>query len=96
MLLSVMDRRWIWDLLPGESSYEDKGCEMASSCLNCPFPSCLEEEPRGKARFRMRRQAERMAELKREGKSLGEISAVFAVSERTVRRRLEKVKVGGS
>ena len=92
--MSIMDKGVMWDLLPEEFPYEDKGCEMASSCLRCPFPECLEDEPRGKSRLRMRRQAERMAELRREGKGIKEIGVMFAVSERTVRRRLERVEVG--
>jgi hypothetical protein len=86
----MMDQGWIWDLLPEEFPYEDKGCELSPSCLDCPFPACLEEEPWGKERFRMRRRAERMAELKREGKSIREIGRIFDVNPRTVRRWLNK------
>ena len=79
----------MWDLLPEEFPYEDKGCELFASCLNCPFPNCLEEEPWGKKRFLKRRRAERMLELKREGKSVGEIARIFEVSPRTVQRWLK-------
>lgn len=38
---------------PTYSSYPDKGCEYAPSCLNCPFtPDCLFEVP-AKERFAM-------------------------------------------
>jgi hypothetical protein len=53
-----MDSELRWDLLPEEFPYEDKGCEIFPSCLNCPFPDCLEEEPWGKERFLKRRRAE--------------------------------------
>jgi DNA-binding transcriptional ArsR family regulator len=86
-----MAEKLLWDLLPEEFPYEDKGCELFSSCLNCPFPDCLEEEPWGKERFLKRRRAERMLELKREGKSVKEIARIFEVSPRTVQRWLKVV-----
>ena len=87
-----MERRLNWDLLPEEFPYEDKGCELFPSCLSCPFPDCLKEEPWGKERFLKRRRAERMMELKREGKSIKEIARIFEVSPRTVQRWLKVVE----
>ena len=86
-----MESRLIWDLLPEEFPYEDRGCELFPSCLNCPFPNCVKEEPWGKERFLKRRRAERMMELKREGKSVTEIARIFEVSPRTVQRWLKVV-----
>jgi len=57
------------DLLPEEVDWRDEGCELFSSCLNCPLPRCIEEELRGKQRLRMPARARRMAELNRDGKS---------------------------
>ncbi len=85
-----------WDLLPEEFPYEDRGCEMAPSCLSCPFPRCLEDEPWGKQKFSKRRRAERMAELRREGKSASEIAGIFNVSERTVGRALKRTAAPGA
>ena len=79
----------LWDLLPEEFPYEDKGCELSPSCLNCPLPVCVEEEPWGEERFLKRRRAERMLELRREGKSIDENARIFEVSTRTVRRGLK-------
>ena len=36
------------DLPPEYCHYRDEGCEFADSCLNCPFPQCIYDEPRGK------------------------------------------------
>jgi len=80
-----------WDLLPEEFPYEDRGCDMAPSCLSCPFPKCLEEEPWGKQKFSKRRRDERMVELRGEGKSVEEIAGMFGVSKRTVCRALKGV-----
>jgi DNA-binding transcriptional ArsR family regulator len=87
-----MENGLLWDLLPEEFPYADKGCELFSSCLNCPFPDCLEEEPWGKERFLKRRRAQRMLELKREGKSVKEIARIFEVSPRTVHRWLKAME----
>jgi DNA-binding transcriptional ArsR family regulator len=84
-----METDLMWDLLPEEFPYEDNGCELFPSCLNCPFPDCLKEEPWGKERFLKRRRAERMMELRREGKSVKEIARIFEVSPRTVQRWLK-------
>jgi transposase-like protein len=70
----------MWDLLPEEFPYEE-------------FPDCLKEEPWGKERFLKRRRAERMMEMKREGKSIKEIARIFEVSPRTVQRWLKVVGV---
>jgi len=86
-----MEERLIWNLLPEEFPYEDKGCELFPSCLNCPFYDCLKEEPWGKERFLKSRRAERMMELKQEGKSVREIARIFEVSPRTVQRWLKAV-----
>ena len=91
-----MEQRLLWDSLPEEFPYEDKGCEFSPSCLNCPFPECLEEEPWGKEKFLKRRRAERMLELKREGKSIKEIARIFEVSPRTVQRWIKAIANQGS
>jgi DNA-binding transcriptional ArsR family regulator len=88
-----MAEKLLWDLLPEEFPYEDKGCELFFSCLNCPFPDCVEEEPWGKERFLKRRRAQRMLELKQEGKSVKEIARIFEVSPRTVQRWLKAVGI---
>ena len=77
------------DLLPEEFPYDDEGCELSPSCLNCPFPTCIREEPWGKERWLKLRRAERMMELKGEGKSTEEIARIFGVSIRTVQRWLK-------
>jgi len=36
------------DLKPEYCHYKDEGCEYARSCLECPYPQCLYDEPRGR------------------------------------------------
>jgi len=87
-----MEEKLMWDLLPEEFPDEDRGCELSASCLNCPFPDCIREEPWGKEKFLKRRRAERMRELKQEGKSVAEIARIFELSTRTVQRWLKAVE----
>lgn len=81
------------DLLPEEFPYQDDGCELWPHCLDCPFPCCVREEPWGKERFLKTKRAERMMELKQEGKGIKEIARIFEVSTRTVQRALKTMAV---
>ena len=54
-------------------SYEDTGCEFAPSCLNCPFPNCIESEL-------IRRRRTQIRVMKRQGKSLEEIATELNVT----------------
>ena len=39
------------DLPPEYCHYRDEGCEFADSCLDCPFPKCIYDEPGGRQRW---------------------------------------------
>jgi hypothetical protein len=78
-----------WRLLPDDFPYADKGCELYPSCLNCPFPCCIREEPWGKEKLLKTRRAERMLVMRKEGKTDAEIATAFGVSKRTVQRALK-------
>jgi DNA-binding CsgD family transcriptional regulator len=80
------------DLLPDDINWRDEGCVFFPSCLNCPLPNCVEDEPRGQQRLRMAARQGRMKELKQIGKSVREIAELFSVSKRTVQRALENKK----
>jgi DNA-binding NarL/FixJ family response regulator len=81
------------DLLPEEIDWRDEGCEVFPSCLSCPLPRCVEEQPRGQQRLKMSARNRRMAELRRRGKSVKEIADLFGVSQRTVQRALKNQKL---
>ena len=69
-------------------NWRDEGCELFSSCLNCPLPYCIEEVARGKQKLRMLGRASQIADIKYRGKSTAEIAWIFGVSGRTVQRAL--------
>lgn len=69
--------------------YRDTGCELAPSCLRCPFPRCRYDEPGGVAApLRLGRDAE-IVRLRRDRRlSIAELAARFGVSRRTMYRIL--------
>ena len=78
------------DLPPEYCQYHDEGCEFAESCLNCPLPVCVYDEPGGKRRFLNRRRAAEIALFSnKEGKGTRELSQILGVSRRTVQRALK-------
>jgi hypothetical protein len=79
------------DLLPEYCDYRDEGCELAISCLNCPFPDCILDQPGGKQHWRKRlRDIEIVRLFSREGKNTGELARRFGISVRTVERVLRR------
>lgn len=78
------------DLLP--EHYRDEGCELAPSCLNCPFPRCAEDMPRGR---QYRKKEIRNTEILRlfytQGEDTKQIAQKLSVSKRTVQRALKEM-----
>jgi len=78
------------DLPPEYCHYRDGGCEFADSCLNCPFPRCIYDQPGGKQRWLKQARDREMARLfTTEGKAVKELALMFGVSQRTVQRVLK-------
>jgi hypothetical protein len=78
------------DLLPEHCHYRDEGCELATSCLNCPFPECIFEQPGGKRRLLMTQRNNEISRLfEHEKKSIQELACLFKVSIRTIQRALK-------
>ena len=78
------------DLLPEYCHYRDEGCEFADSCLNCPFPQCLYDEPRGKQRWLKRLRNREISRLFGGGGwGVKELASLFGLSQRTIQRALK-------
>jgi len=81
------------DLPPEYCHYRDEGCELADSCLSCPFPECIYAQPRGKQRWLKRlRDREVLRLFTNQGKGVNELALVFGVSRRTIQRILKRVR----
>jgi hypothetical protein len=79
------------DLLPEHCHYRDEGCELAESCLNCPFPECIYDEPGGKQRLLKGQRDTEIARLfSIEKRSVKELAQMFNLSVRTIQRALKK------
>lgn len=78
----------------------DEGCDLAPSCLGCPFPRCRYDDPglvrRLRHGTRRQEQARRLAALSAEGGwTMAEAAGRLGVSRRTafrVRRLTEEVQ----
>ncbi|MFA5078398.1 MAG: transposase family protein [Dehalococcoidia bacterium] len=78
-------------ILPGEySNWKDTGCELHPLCLECPFPRCLEEKPRGKQQTRLKMRAYAMRKMRLSGVSVRTVARAFGVSVRTVQREMKR------
>jgi len=83
------------DLLPEYYHYRDEGFEFAKSCLDCPFPKCIYEQPGGRQRWLKRLRDKEMARVfTTEGKGAKELALRFGVSQRTVQRALKRARNG--
>ncbi len=81
------------DLPPEFCHYRDEGCELAQSCLHCPYPGCVEDRYDGRRdQLRALRDREIVRRFSTGKKTIEEIARTFRVSTRTVRRALGKVK----
>jgi hypothetical protein len=78
------------DLPPEYCHYRDEGCEFADSCLNCPFPQCLYDAPRGKQRWLKELRNEEITRLFSSGGwRMRELALLFGLSQRTIQRALK-------
>jgi len=81
------------DLPPEYCHYRDEGCELAASCLNCPLPKCIYDQPGGRQRWLSRQRDREIVRLfSTEGKGVKELALMFGLSQRTVQRALKRAK----
>lgn len=78
------DRR---DALPEGYDYQDTGCDVSPTCLNCPLAVCKYDMPGAAARYAERQ--EEMIALFRRGLSSQDIAARMGITYRSVNRALE-------
>jgi AraC-like DNA-binding protein len=81
------------DLPPEYCHYQDNGCEFADSCLDCPFPDCLYDQPGGKQRWLKNLRDEAVLRLfNDQAKTVKELAGMFGVSRRTIQRILKQAR----
>ena len=77
------------DSRPEFVHYKDEGCELAPSCLECPFEKCILEEG-GVATVRKKERNQEIKELANKGMGIPELADRFRVNIRTIKRVLSK------
>ena len=77
------------DLKPEFCHYKDEGCEYARSCLECPYPQCLYDEPRGRQQWLKELRNKEINKLFTGGWKVKELALLFGVSQRTIQRALK-------
>ena len=77
------------DLKPEYCHYKDEGCEYAQSCLECPYPQCLYDEPRGRQQWLKELRNKEIGKLFTSGWKVKELALLFGVSQRTIQRALK-------
>ena len=79
------------DALPEYTDYRDGGCDLYSSCLNCPLPRCRYDQPGGAtAMLRGGRDEAILRYSERDGVTVDNLAEMFGLSRRTIFRVLKK------
>jgi len=76
-------------------NYKDTGCEFSPSCLDYPFPACLEDSFRGKLALQKKLRNTEIKRLLQEGKKAKELAIAFGISQRTIQRVVKKCRGDG-
>lgn len=74
----------IWDTLPEDSTYTDRGCVIHPSCLTCPLPVCALEARQVSPRAD--RTALRVLSFLEDGATVSQITQATGLSRRSVYR----------
>ncbi len=70
-------------------SARDEGCDLAASCINCPFPDCrYDVNPGGVKQMRREARDARIVALGAQGTPASAIATTTGISPRTVQRVL--------
>lgn len=82
------------DLPPEYCHYRDEGCEISSSCLNCPLPRCIYDQPGGRRRWlKKHRNYQIIKSASTRGLGVKELATEYNLSQRTIQRVLKKAHV---
>lgn len=73
--------------LPEDAIYRDTGCRISPSCLRCPLPRCIYDEPNPRSAFALLR-AEKASALCAAGSPVEVIAQEMGRSRRSIYRYL--------
>ena len=92
-MVSTLIARPQLDAVPDLYAYEDTGCEVASSCLNCPLPQCKYDDP---VWYQMNRRLAKdlrvFTTMQMEQLTVEETAQRFSVTVRTIFRIMRRCR----
>ena len=81
------------DAIPEFFHYEDTGCEVSFSCLNCPLPQCKYDDPAWFQRQqRFSKDLKVLTTMRLENLTVEEAAERFSVTVRTVFRIMRRCR----
>ena len=81
------------ELSSEDSNYFDSGCKYSPTCLNCPLPICIYDDPNFFKNFIKESRDKSIFQDYEKGMSVKELSIKYEVSIRTIQR---SIKLNGS
>ncbi len=83
-------RKVRYDALPEDAYFQDRGCDLAPSCLACSFARCRYDEPGGARKIRSAPRDDAIRVRHAEGVAIDALASEFGISRRTVFRALAR------
>ena len=76
--------------LPEYMTYEDTGCELSSTCMECPLAMCKYDDPEWRKHNDLSQRDNEIVSQRERGIKVDRIAASVGVSSRTVYRVLQR------
>ena len=77
------------ELSSNDSNYFDTGCKYSPTCLNCPLPICIYDDPNFFKNFIKESRDKSIFQDYEKGMSVKELSIKYEVSIRTIQRSIK-------
>ena len=92
-MVSTISTRTTVDAVPEFFHYEDTGCEVSLSCLNCPLPQCKYDDPAWFQRYqRLSKDLIVLTAMQSENLTVDEAAERFSVTVRTIFRIMRRCR----
>ena len=92
-MTSIISTRTTVDAVPEFFHYEDTGCEVSLSCLNCPLPQCKYDDPAWFQRYqRLSKDLIVLTAMQSENLTVDEAAERFSVTVRTIFRIMRRCR----
>ncbi len=92
-MVSTISTRTTVDAVPEFFHYEDTGCEVSLSCLNCPLPQCKYDDPAWFQRYqRLSKDLVVLTAMQSENLTVDEAAERFSVTVRTIFRIMRRCR----